>query len=238
MQKAIIIGASSGIGNALTKLLIQQNYKVGIIARREDLLNEMVAQHPKNVVSRCFDITQKGVTEVLSNLVDEIGSVDLFVFCAGTGELNEELNYNIEESTNKLNVTSFTETINWVYRYFENQNKGHLVVVSSIAGIRGGDIAPSYNASKAYQINYLEGLQKKAKKTNKNISITDVRPGFVDTAMAKGEGLFWVATKEKAAKQIYSAILKKKKVVYVTKRWRLIAFILKTLPKRIYIKHF
>ena len=103
-----------------------------------------------------------------------------------------------------------------------------------VAGLRGNGIAPSYNASKAYQINYLEGLRQKASKLKSSILITDVRPGFVDTAMAKGEGQFWVSSVEKASKQIFNSIQKKKKVVYVTKRWRFIALLLKSIPRIVY----
>jgi short-subunit dehydrogenase len=108
------------------------------------------------------------------------------------------------------------------------------VVISSIGGIRGSSQAPSYNASKAYQINYTEGLRQKAAKLKMPIFITDIRPGLVDTKMAKGEGLFWVMPLEKAVNQIYKAIIRKKKVVYVTKRWHLIAMILKLIPRPIY----
>ena len=114
--------------------------------------------------------------------------------------------------------------------YFKKQGYGHLVNISSIAGMRGNGIAPSYNSSKAYQINYLEGLRLNASKSNSSIYVTDVRPGFVDTAMAKGDGLFWVSPVEKAAEQIYAAIKRKKKVVYISKRWRLIGYILKAIP--------
>ena len=146
----------------------------------------------------------------------------------------EKLEFDIENSTNKLNVIAFTEIVDWTFNYFEKQGKGHLIAISSIAGIRGSRIAPAYNASKAYQINYLEGLRQKATKTKKPIYITDIRPGFVDTDMAKGEGQFWVATKEKAAKQIFGFIKKKKTVGYVSKRWRLIAILLKVIPNGIY----
>jgi short-subunit dehydrogenase len=66
--------------------------------------------------------------------------------------------------------------------------------------------------------------------------VTDIRPGLVDTEMAKGEGLFWVMPVEKTVRQIYKAIISKKKVTYVTKRWRLIAIILKRIPRPIYDK--
>ena len=68
-----------------------------------------------------------------------------------------------------------------------------------------------------------------AKKYGSSISIKDARSGFVDSALAKGEGLFWVAPVQKAAEQIFEAIKQKKKVVYITKRWRLIAPLLRII---------
>jgi short-subunit dehydrogenase len=102
--------------------------------------------------------------------------------------------------------------------------------------MRGEGIAPAYNASKAYQINYTEGLRKKAAKLSYPIHITDIRPGFVDTAMAKGEGLFWVTPLQKAVQQIYRAIFRKRKVVYISRRWRYVAMLLRIMPASIYCK--
>ena len=103
-----------------------------------------------------------------------------------------------------------------------------------MGGLRGSSNAPAYNATKAFQINYLEGLRQKATKLKIPIFVNDIRPGFVDTAMAKGEGQFWVTTIEKATNQILQAIKKKRKVVYITKRWKLVAAILKRIPQQIY----
>ena len=111
---------------------------------------------------------------------------------------------------------------------------GHLVAISSVGGLRGSRQAPSYNASKAFQINYLEALKQKATFLNIAVSITDIRPGFVETDMAKGEGLFWVASVNKAARQIFDAILNKKEIAYITRRWRLIAAILTRIPGILY----
>ena len=69
---------------------------------------------------------------------------------------------------------------------------------------------------------------------NLPIAVTDIQPGFVDTAMAKGEGLFWVASPQKAALQIYETIRKRKKHAYITRRWRLIGWALKIMPDFIY----
>jgi short-subunit dehydrogenase len=82
--------------------------------------------------------------------------------------------------------------------------------------------------------NYAEGLSIKASKLNRNIHITDIKPGFIDTKMAKGNGRFWVASPAKAARQIVTAIHKKKRVAYITKRWWLIAQLMKLMPYAIY----
>jgi short-subunit dehydrogenase len=235
MKKAIIIGATSGIGKGLAKILADNNYNVGITGRRMELLNELKSQQPNSFYTRAFDITDtKIIVENLEALTTELGGLDLLIISSGTGDLNEKLDFEIEKRTIETNVTGFTCVANWAFNYFENKKTGHLVAISSVGGLRGSRIAPSYNATKAYQINYLEGLRQKATKLKSQIYVTDVRPGFVDTDMAKGEGQFWVATVDKATQQIFGAINEKKKIVYVTKRWKLIATILKRIPRQIY----
>src|SRR5665213_1128090 len=235
MKKAIIIGASSGIGKGLAKILAANNYVVGISGRRIELLEELKSQNPNSYFTKAIDITDtKTIVENLCTLAEEIGGLDLLIIISGTGDLNESLDFEIEKRTIDTNVTGFTSVADWAFKYFENQKSGHLVAISSVAGLRGSRIAPSYNASKSYQIKYLEGLRQKAKKLNQNIFVTDVRPGSVDTDMAKGEGKFWVAKVDKAAQQIFAAIQKKKRIVYVTKRWQLVAVILKIMPAIIY----
>jgi len=235
MKKAIIIGATSGIGKGLAKILADNNYKVGITGRRTELLENVKSQNPNAYFTRTFDITDtKIIVENLNTLATELGGLDLLIISSGTGDLNEKLDFEIEKRTIETNVTGFTCIANWAFNYFENQKSGHLVAISSVGGLRGSRIAPAYNATKSYQINYLEGLRQKATKLKQQIYVTDVRPGFVDTDMAKGEGQFWVAPVEKATQQIFEAIKQKKKIVYITKRWRLIASILKRVPRQIY----
>jgi short-subunit dehydrogenase len=234
MTKAIVIGASSGIGKAVSELLVKNGYLVGITGRRKTNLLEIQQTSPENIIIKSFDCTDDSAIENLEELIDELGGLDLVIFSSGIGEFNEALDFEIEKETINLNVLAFTKICTWAYNYFQKQEFGHLVTFSSIAGLRGNKTAPSYNASKAYQINYLEGLRQKSNQTN--ITITDIRPGFVDTNMAKGDGLFWVAPKEKAAIQIYDLIQKKIEVGYISKRWTIIAFLLKIVPNFIYKK--
>jgi short-subunit dehydrogenase len=237
MKKAIIIGSTSGIGKGLAECFAVNNYKVGITGRRKELLLELKDENPDVYLTKVLDVTDTTSSiQQLEELIYELGGLDLFVISSGIGEINEALDFEIEKQTIDTNIVGFTSIADWTFNYFEKQQSGHLVVISSIGGIRGSSQAPSYNASKAYQINYTEGLRQKAAKLKMPIFITDIRPGLVDTKMAKGEGLFWIMPLEKAVNQIYKAIIRKKKVVYVTKRWRLIAFVLKIIPRGIYDK--
>ncbi|WP_246011615.1 SDR family NAD(P)-dependent oxidoreductase [Flavobacterium piscinae] len=233
---SLIIGCSSGIGFELAKKLIERNNKIIGVARREENLLALKGINPEKIVVYALDITEEKGVDKIKSILKNNNDFDQIIFSAGYGDLNEKLNEIIELETINLNVTAFTQIMCLGYDYFKQKGKGHLIAITSIAGIRGNKLAPSYNATKAYQLNYLEGLMQKASNENNKIAITDVRPGFVDTAMAKGDHLFWVASPQKAAEQILNAILKKNKIVYITKRWFLIALILKILPKWLYLK--
>jgi short-subunit dehydrogenase len=230
MKKAIIIGASSGIGKELAVILADNGYKVGITGRRDQLLLNLRATKPENFAVSCFDVTDiENVPAHLQKLTDELGGLDLLLLSSGTGKINPTLDTVIEQQTNEVNVTGFTAVANWAFNYFEAQGYGHFAAITSVAAIRGSRFAPAYNASKAYQVNYLEGLRQKAFQLKKTIRITDIRPGFVDTAMAAGD-VFWMAPADKAARQIFRAIKNKRNVVYVTNRWRLVAFLFRLVP--------
>ncbi len=235
MKKAIIIGASSGIGRGLAKLLVENGYKVGITGRRSELLARLKRESPDLFVTKSFDITDTTSTvEKMEELTTELGGLDLIVICSGSGDLNDNLDFTIEKLTIDTNVLGFTCVADWAFNFFKKQKAGHVVAISSVSGLRGSRLAPSYNASKAFQINYLEALRQKAAFLKIPLDVTDVRPGFVDTGMAKGKVRFWVASVEKAAQQIYDAIIAKKQIVYITRRWRFIAAILTRIPGVLY----
>lgn len=237
MKKAIVIGASSGIGRELAKRLAANDYAIAIAARRTCQLNELQNELPNGALIKQLDVANSSDSMyVLASLIDEMNGVDLIVFAAGAGEINNDLDWELERTTIATNVIGFTSVANIALKHFMKRKSGHLVAISSIAAIRGGKASPAYNASKAYISNYLEGLRQKVTDLGLPITVTDVKPGFVDTAMAKGEGLFWVASTEKAARQIYDAINHKKSQVYVTKRWRLVAWLLRIMPNYLYTR--
>ncbi|TCD00301.1 SDR family NAD(P)-dependent oxidoreductase [Pedobacter frigidisoli] len=228
MQKVIIMGASSGIGRELAMQLVKQNYHIAITGRRTQHLEELKAQHPEKILYARIDITEiSSLEQNLDELTKELGGLDLLILCSGIGDINIELDFEVEERTIAVNVTGFTKIADWTILYFQKQKYGQFAAITSIAGMTGDNEAPAYNASKAYQINYLSGLRKKMKKQQLPIYITDIRPGFVDTDMAKGEGQFWVAPVNKAASQVIAGIKAKRQLIYITRRWRIIGFILR-----------
>ena len=235
MKKAIIIGASSGIGKELAKVLSQNGYAVGLTGRRIELLIALQNELPTESFVKAMDVSQTDkAIQQLTELISEMNGVELVVISAGIGFINTELEWEKEKATIETNVAGFAAMANVAVQHFLEQRVGHLVGISSIAALRGSGGAPAYNASKAFVSNYLEGLRQKFFHLKLPIVVTDVKPGFVDTAMAQGEGLFWVAPTEKAARQIYKTIKARRNHVYVTKRWRLIGLLLKLMPNYIY----
>lgn len=235
IKKAIIIGATSGIGRALAKVLALNDYELGIVGRRGNLLKELKQEVKVKTYIKVVDITETEIAiEKINELISDMGSIDLFVISAGVGHINTELLWDIEKVTIETNVLGFTAMANVAIKCFYDQGYGHLVGISSIAAIRGDSDAAAYYASKSFVSNYLEGIKQKTENDKEDITITEIQPGFVDTKMALGDRLFWVASKEEAASQIYEAIEKKKEHVYVTKRWRVIAWLLKLIPGKIY----
>ncbi len=233
MKKVVIFGATSGIGRALVSMFVKTGYTVAITGRRLEKLEEIKAEAPDKILIKQNDIQQtEEVEHVFNEIVTVFGTIDIVVQSSGVGYVNSELLWEKEEETMLTNVVGCTKLYDLAYNLFRKQGFGHLVGISSIASLRGNRAAPAYFASKAYQKSYLESLYIKTKTIkSRQVFITDVRPGFVDTAMALGDGIFWLVPLEKATKQIFKAIQKKKKVVYVSKRWRIIAIALQMIPR-------
>lgn len=233
-KKVIIVGASSGIGKELAILYAQAGCQVGVTGRRSQLLDEIKELFPGQVETEVFDVMATENSMHLQQLIQKLGSVDLLIYNAGFGDVSDELEWQIDKKTVLTNVNGFVEVAVFAFNYFKQQGHGQIAATSSIASLAGNHFAPAYSASKAFMSNYMEGLYLKSKRNKLRIFITDIQPGFVKTKMAKGPGRFWEAPAEKAAKQIMEAIEAKKFRVYITKRWWLIAHLIKILPGWLY----
>jgi short-subunit dehydrogenase len=237
MKSAIIIGASSGIGRAIAVALSLDGYRVGIVARRTDLLAQLREELTGPCVIKTIDVSQPELAmPLLRELIEELRDVELFIVSAGTGFDNAALAWEPERDTITVNVLGFVGMVNVAVAHLETRGSGHLVGISSIAALRGIGGAPAYAASKAFVSNYLQGVRYRFNKLKLPIVVTDVQPGFVDTRMAGADRKFWVASPRTAARQIVAAIRGRKHHVYVTRRWRLIAWLLQVVPDAVYSK--
>ncbi len=237
-RKAIVVGASSGIGLELAREFARNGFEVGLTARREDLLEKLGAGLGTKSYVKKMDLGEPESAALgLTELFDEMNGAEVVVISAGVDVFTRELEWEGTKRVIDVNVAGFAAVANAAYGCFERAGSGRLAGISSIAALRGNDGHPAYSASKAFVSNYLEGLRLKAVKSGKDIHVIDIRPGNVDTPMSKGqEGLFWVATPERAARQIFAAVMKGREIAYVTRRWGVIARLLRVLPTRLYSK--
>lgn len=238
MKKVIIIGASTGIGSDLARCFAQQGWEVGITARRLDLLENLAAEFPdKNWHIKAMDVAQHDAArEELFQLISEMNGVDIFIYNAGIGDSSSK--WEKENNMLQINAVGFAALANAMFYYFKSQNKaGQIVAISSVASQRGSRMSIGYGATKAFMSNYMQGLRQQAAHKKLPITITDIRPGFVETAMTSGQkGMFWIIKSIEASRLIYNAILSKKSVAYIPGKWRFAAFIMRNLPEFIWNK--
>lgn len=235
-RSAVIVGASSGIGEALARRLAEDGWSVGLAARRVDRLEALAATLAGRHAGLRFPVGFVDLRDAdaavasFAALVEGLGGVDLVVVSSGIGHENETLEWAPEAETVAVNVAGFAAIAVAAMRHFESRRAGHLVGLSSLAALHGHGDAPAYGASKAFVSRYLQALRHRAAARRIPVAVTEIRAGFVDTAMAKGDGLFWVAPVDTAARQIATAIRKRRRYAYVTRRWRIVAWLLGVLP--------
>ena len=230
MSKAIIVGASSGIGLEVARLFIQRGWTVGVAARRLDLLQTIGAADVEQV-----DVTSADAPEKLMQLVDRLGGMDLFFYASGIGKQNRELTPDIELATVETNGLGFTRMIGCAYRFFAQQGRGHIAAITSIAGTKGLGPAPAYSATKAMQNVYLQALEQQANARKLDIRFTDIRPGFVDTALLSGSFRYPMMLKPQAvAREIVSAIEHHKHIRVIDWKYRILTAVWRRIPRCIW----
>ena len=230
MSKAIIVGASSGIGLEVARLFIQRGWTVGVAARRLDLLQTIGAADVEQI-----DVTSADAPEKLMQLVDRLGGMDLFFYASGIGKQNRELMPEIELATVETNGLGFTRMIGCAYRYFAQQGRGHIAAITSIAGTKGLGPAPAYSATKAMQNVYLQALEQQANARKLDIRFTDIRPGFVDTALLSGTFHYPMMLKPQAvAREIMSAIEHHKHIRVIDWKYRILTAVWRRIPRCIW----
>ena len=230
MKRAVVIGASSGIGMEVAKRLLQDGWTLGVAARRVELLQAIGAAEVAEI-----DVTAEDATARLRDLVARLGGMDLFFYASGIGKQNRELREDIELATMQTNGLGFTRMIGEAYRYFAERGEGHIAAITSIAGTKGLGPAPSYSATKAMQNVYLQALEQQANARGLRIRFTDIRPGFVDTALLNGDFKYPMMLRpENVAREIVSAINSRQHIRVIDWRYRLLTAFWRRIPRFIW----
>ena len=239
-KRALIIGASSGMGAALAKKLAREGYDLALVARREKLLSALCDEINQNnkVRARYYvhNVSDYSiVSDLLRRIISELGGLDLVIYAAGVNfapHLNE---YNTEYDRQmiEINLIGAFAWLNPIAALFQSAKAGQIVGISSVAGERGRIGNPGYNASKAGLTSYLESLRNRL--TRHSVNVLTVKAGFVQTDMLKAaQKVMFPITAEKAADDIWKAIRARKQEIYTPWFWRWIMFIIRNIPSMLF----
>lgn len=239
-MKAIIIGATSGIGLAVTKELTRRGWEVGIAGRRQHLLQEIQSHDLNIVATQQIDVTHPDAPQQLQTLIGKMGGIDLYFHSSGIGHQNPMLDHDKELKTVETNALGFTRMVTVAFDYFASQPErdGQIAVISSIAGTKGLGASPAYSASKRFVNTYLECLtQLKFMRKLKHLTITDIRPGFVRTALlADGRNYPLQLDVNEVAKEVVDGVLKHKSVITVDWKYRIIVALWRLIPRWLWVR--
>ncbi len=232
-RRIVIVGATSGIGWEVARLFIAAGWHVGIAGRREEQLKQLANTAPDRVVWEVIDITKEEAVAGLEHLIERLGGMEFYLHVSGIGFQNPTLDPGIELRTVETNAAGFTRLVTTAYRYFAAKGKGgHIGAVSSIAGTKGLGTAAAYSATKRYQNCYLDALAQLSRMRHHGITFTDIRPGFVATALLNDSQHYPLMMQpEKVARQIYTALLRRKRSVVIDWRYRLLVALWRLIPR-------
>ena len=236
-RRAIVIGASSGLGAALTRRLAARRYLVAAVARREAELAALRDSLPTGVVRPyVHDVTETAQVPLLfDQITRDLGGLDLIIYAAAVQPpvAPHEYDFAKDEAMVRTNLLGAVAWLNQAALRFERGRGGHIVGVSSIAGDRGRVGSPVYNTSKAGLDTYLEALRNRL--SRHGVTVTTIKPGFIDTELLKNAArTFWVVSADEAAALTLDAIGRRRQVAYVPPRWRLVSLAVRAMPSVIF----
>lgn len=237
LSRVIVVGASSGIGEAMARQLARTGAEVAVVARRESELARLTSELPGKLRPYPHDVGNVDEVPALFERIErEMGSVDGLIYAAGVMPKLEESEYAFEKDRAMVSVNLLGAMVwmNQAAARFEAARSGTILGISSIAGERGRRGNPAYCATKAALTTYLESLRNRCSRYG--VNVVTIKPGFVDTAMTRGlKGLFWLISSEEAAKQSLALARRGSSLAaFVPSRWALVAFIVRSLPSFIF----
>ena len=251
-KKAIVMGATSGIGMEVAKQLAAKGWQVGIAGRRIERLQALISDNKATLQNgnitdskttpqggiTCYqqiDVTSAEASSQLLELIDKLGGMDLYFHSSGIGWQNNSLDIEKELKTVETNGLGFTRMVdtafNWFATHHQNNSKARIACITSIAGTKGLGAAPAYSSTKRFQNHYLECLSQQARMRHLPIAITDIRPGFVKTDLIAGSSYPLQLKPEDVAKHIVSAIENGKEVKVIDWRYDILVFLWRLIPR-------
>lgn len=201
-KNAVIIGNSDGIGFRLTGELLNMGWNITGISRSGSAINK--EPRYRHIVAL---VQSDEYTSILKSVLAGSGPVDLCVYCAGIGEALDLSNMEDEERIFEVNLIGMVKTASCVIPPMVDRGRGHFIGISSVADEILSAEAPSYHASKAGVTNYLEGLALAVRSSG--VRVSNVRFGFVDTKMAKGDVKPFMMGVDRAVEHLVRCIRKK-----------------------------
>ena len=230
------MGATSGMGQEVARILAGKGWKIGVAGRREEKLKELQQLSPQNIEYQVIDIEKENAPELLLSLVEKIGGMDLYFHGSGVGWHNEELDLSTELKTVFTNALGFTRMVDSAWHYFRQKGEGHIAVISSIAGVKGLGPAPSYSATKSFDNTYIQALAQLSRSSGLKIRFTDIRPGFVDTPLLDTSKHHYpmLMDQKKVARKIVRAVDRKKRVAVIDWRYCILVFFWRLIPNCIW----
>lgn len=240
--RAVVVGASSGIGAALARKLAFQGSMVAVLARRKDALATLCEEinavaGETRAVAYQHDVTDfDSIPATFQTILSDLGSLDLVAYVAGAqfSVGFSEYDFEKDRQTIEINLLGAMAWLNQAAVLFERMGSGHIIGISSVAGDRGRVSNPPYHGSKAGLSTYLESLRNRL--TRKGVHVLTVKPGFVQTALFEEHATasFGVISPEKAADAIYRGIHRRKQVLYTPGWWRWMMLVIQHMPSFIF----
>ena len=232
MKKAIIIGATSGIGQEVAKCLLLDGWRIGIAGRRQSALETLQRVAPDQIEIQALDVTQEDAAEKLNALINKLDGIDLFLLSSGIGYQNMDLKIEVELNTARTNVEGFIRMADTAFAHFKRNGGGHFAVISSIAGTKGLGVAPAYSATKRFQNTYIDALEQLSHMQKLHIHFTDIRPGFVATELlSDGKHYPMLMRTDKVGFAIVKALKRKQRVVIIDIRYQILVFFWRMIPR-------
>lgn len=239
-KKAIIMGATSGIGRAIVEQLTAQGWEVGIAGRRQEVLQEMQRTNLHIIATQQIDVTKDDAAQKLNTLIGKMQGINLYFHSSGIGYQNPELDVIKELNTVQTNAMGFTRMVLTAFDYFAQQpeKEGQIAVISSIAGTKGLGAAPAYSATKRYINHYMECLSQLVHlRKLKHLTLTDIRPGFVRTPLLTDGGNYPLQMDvNETARLILKGVLRKKSIVTVDWRYRILVALWRLIPRWLWVR--